>query len=372
MLLARAPRSPHVASPPAYLCSPLLSLCSRAAAEHSRIRQLAGCKHWLQLVADVANEKEARIGGEPYAAIYTEYFPGKDITELLKVVRPPSDPASAKGKKQASGGAIVEDDDDDYDDDSDAEEAAVDEEALAAATAEWEAAKASYNPEKLQYELGLIKTFALGVLRGLKEANEAGFRFEKDGSEGPFLGDVLHLDGKIKLVDTEPLGEYDEDEDRKFTAEPLVYSPLGNFIRSWWAGVAEIIGMKPNTPCPDPRYQKVLDGFGTLNWLLFQWEPERLQGDEIIHLLVHGPQAQGQAAVDPTVEAHWNDFMNRAFVMLGPARFDEIQLINGLLQQGEIDGPTLFARTRYVMGREFEGLHAELVGLYKQMGHKLT
>ena len=96
------------------------------------------------------------------------------------------------------------------------------------------------------------------------------------------------------------------------------------------------------------------------------------EGDEIIHLLVHGPQAQGQAAVDPTVEAHWNDFMNRAFVMLGPARFDEIQLINGLLQQGEIDGPTLFARTRYVMGREFEGLHAELVGLYKQMGHKLT
>ena len=80
------------------------------------------------------------------------------------------------------------------------------------------------------------------MLRGLKEANEAGFRFEKDGSEGPFLGDVLHLDGKIKLVDTEPLGEYDEDEDRKFTAEPLVYSPLGNFIRSWWAGVAEIIG----------------------------------------------------------------------------------------------------------------------------------
>jgi hypothetical protein len=62
------------------------------------------------------------------------------------------------------------------------------------------------------------------LLAAMKEANEAGFRFEPDGSEGPFLGDVLVLDGKVKFVDTEPLGEYEEGDDRRFTAEPLVYS----------------------------------------------------------------------------------------------------------------------------------------------------
>ena len=161
----------------------------------------------------------------------------------------------------------------------------------------WAASKRAYTPGKLWEELTVIKTVALGVLRGMKEANEAGFRFEPDGSEGPFLGDVLLLDGKVKLVDTEPLGEFDEGEDRFFTAEPLVYSPLGEFFRSWWVGCADKIGMSIDgtKQCPDPKFQEVLNSFGTLNWLLFKWEREKLAGDEIIHMLVHGPQAAAEA-----------------------------------------------------------------------------
>ena len=85
-----------------------------------------------------------------------------------------------------------------------------------------------------------------------------------------------HLDGKIKLVDTEPLSEFDEGEDRRFTAEPLVYSPVGEFIRAWWEGTAAKIGMKTGELCKDSRYQDVLNGFGTLNWLLFKWEPKQV------------------------------------------------------------------------------------------------
>ena len=51
---------------------------------------------------------------------------------------------------------------------------------------------------------------------------------------------------------------------------------------------------------------------------------EQLHGDEIIHLMVHGPQAQ-QQGIDPSTEAHWEDFMGRAIVMLGPARFDALK-----------------------------------------------
>ena len=190
----------------------------RATAEHSRIRRLAGCKHWLQLVADVAAEKEALIGGESYPAIYLEHFPGKDITELLTAMHPPR-------AKKGEGGEGADVDDDPFSEDEDGgEEEEAKAEAKAEAARAWEEAVRSYTPTKLKEELSLIKAFALGVLRAMKEANEAGFRFEADGSEGPFLGDVLHLDGKIKLVDTEPLGEFDEDEDQRFTAEPLVYS----------------------------------------------------------------------------------------------------------------------------------------------------
>ena len=63
--------------------------------------------------------------------------------------------------------------------------------------------------------------------------------------------------------------------------------------------------------------------------------------------------------------------MSRAFVMLGPRRFDEIKEINNLLQAGEIDGPQLVARSRYVMGREFEGLHEEYLRILKKAGVKL-
>jgi len=327
----------------------------RATAEHKRIRRLAGSKHWLQLVADIAAENEARIGAETYPAIYLEYFPGKDITELLQIDHPPT----AKP-------ADDDNDDEHSDDDGDGGDSAPSAEAVAA----FEAAKAALTPEQLHRELSVIKTFALGILLGMREANEAGYRFEKDGSEGPYLGDVLLHDGKVKLVDTESLEEYDDDEDRTFTAEPLVYSPMGEFIRSWWSSMAAKLGMKPNTKCADSRYQAVLDQFGTLNWLLFKWEPDALHGDTVVRLLTHGVEAQAPAP-DPALEARWSELMQRAFVMLGPARFDEIRDVTTLLQQGQIDPDVFVSRTRYVMGREFEALHTEYITVLRKLGYQV-
>ena len=65
----------------------------------------------------------------------------------------------------------------------------------------------------------------------------------------PSLPISPHISSQVKLVDTESLGEYDEGEDRRFTAEPLVYSPLGEFVRSWWNGMSAKLGMAPNTMC---------------------------------------------------------------------------------------------------------------------------
>jgi hypothetical protein len=58
----------------------------------------------------------------------------------------------------------VGDDDDDDDDDDDMDD---DEEEEGVAEA-WEEAKRTYTPEKLHEELGLIKTIALGSLRGAR------------------------------------------------------------------------------------------------------------------------------------------------------------------------------------------------------------
>ena len=350
-------------------------MARRAAAEHSRIKQLSGCKHWLQLVADLAAEKEARIGGESYPAIYLEHFPGKDLTEALPITQPPPPPKGDKesgGKPGKSSGGDDSDDDFDDDEDEDEDDGSKGGPSLAEITVAFEQAKAAYTPDMLKQELELIKAVALGTLRGMKEAHAQGFRFEADGSEGPFLGDVLVLDGRVKLVDTEPLGEYDEGDDQRFTAEPLVYSPVGEYIRAWWTGASAKIGMKTGERCSDERYAKVLDGFGTLNWMLFKWPPEQLHGDEIIHLLVNGPQAQAQAQVDPTLERHWEDFMQRALLMLGPRRFDELKDINNLLNSNEITGPDLVARARYCFGRDFEGLNEEYLLILKKLGVKLT
>ena len=70
-------------------------------------------------------------------------------------------------------------------------------------------------------------------------------------------------------------------------------------------------------------------------------------------------------------QARWSEFMQRAFVMLGPARFDEIKECTAGLQSGEIPPETLVARTRFVMGREFEGLHAEYITILMKLGYAL-
>ena len=361
-------------------------MARRAAAEHARLRKLSGCPHWLQLAADVASETEARIGGESYPAIYVEHFGGKDLAEWLPIDLPPRkvrdamQPAAAAASKAAAA-------DDSGSDLSDEEDDAEDGEELEA----WHAAVAAYSPEQLRAELTLIKAVAIGVLRAMKEANEAGLRFEPDGSEGPFLSDVALAGGdaaagrgklagaaaavgaaaapRVKLIDVETLGEFDEGDDRRFTAEPLVYSPLGEYVREWWEGTATKIGIRSaGELCRDERYLKVLNDFGTLNWLLFKWQPEQLHGDEVLHMMLHGAAPQQSATVDASVEAHWQNFMERCFVMLGPRRFDELQEITKSIQAGEMSGKDVVARSRYCMGREFEGLHGEYLGLLKQVG----
>ena len=86
--------------------------------------------------------------------------------------------------------------------------------------------------------------------------------------------------------------------------------------------------------------------------------------------MTHGAEQAVESAPDPTLEARWSEFNQRAFVMLGPARFDEIQAVSGLLQRGEITQKEMVARTKYVMGREFEGLHDEYLKIMRKLGYK--
>jgi hypothetical protein len=186
----------------------------------------------------------------------------------------------------------------------------------------------------------------------MKEAHGVGLRFECDGSEGPFVADVRQHEGKVKLVDVESLGEYEDGDDQRFTAEPLVYSPVGEFVRSWWLSTAAKLHMAPNSRCSNPDFQRVLDRYGAMNWLLFKWKPTQLQGDEIIRLLTHGPQAQAQPAYEPAL--------------------DEVKEVTEMLQQGQIEPAELVARTRYVMGKESESLYREYLTILKKLGYAVT
>ena len=58
-------------------------------------------------------------------------------------------------------------------------------------------------------------------------------------------------------------GRYGDAAERTFTAEPLVYSPVGEYIRSWWEGTAAKLGMRTGEMCADERFQTVLNRYGT-------------------------------------------------------------------------------------------------------------
>ena len=57
----------------------------------------------------------------------------------------------------------------------------------------------------------------------MKEAHGVGLRFESDGSEGPFVADVRRHEGKVKLVDVESLGDYEDGE--ALAKRGILYSP---------------------------------------------------------------------------------------------------------------------------------------------------
>ena len=46
------------------------------------------------------------------------------------------------------------------------------------------------------------------------------------------------------------------------------------------------------------------------------------------------------------MEARWDEFLQRSFVMLGPARFDEVKDIAETLRTGELPPETAAARSR--------------------------
>jgi len=237
------------------------------------------------------------------------------------------------------------------------------------------AGAADVDPEALDRDLSTVKQIVLGTMRALKDAHDAGFYFASDGSEGPFLADVLLHDGKIKMVDVEPLTEAEEGEDVPFNMEALVQSPIGEYVRAWWMATAHKLGIDPNNPGKvSDAHQAVLNNYGTLNWLLFSWDKKDLDGHRILSLVVNGPSAlkAEQPQIDSSLQAHWEDFMNRAFVMLGPRRFDEIKAMNDELSRGEIAMRDLVHRSRYCMGAEFEGLHLEYLAMLKQAGYDLS
>ena len=87
------------------------------------------------------------MGGEEYAALFLEYFPGKDLTELIVVDHPP--PGVVGWGMPAGEGQSANDDDDDDDDDDDGDTNPKAVERRAA----WEAAKGRLTPEQLRTEL---------------------------------------------------------------------------------------------------------------------------------------------------------------------------------------------------------------------------
>ena len=160
-------------------------MVERSEAEHDRLRQLAGCKHWLQLYQPLADVTTVALGSgserEDYPCIYVEKLEGwKELQAVIDAAH-------------GCGGPDVQ-----YPSAAD-----------------------------LERDLHTIKVIVHGCMRALKEAFSAGVHFDPTGRQGPMVSDVMYLerDGKVKLLDVETLEDNTPDTVRRLLAPTLLPSP---------------------------------------------------------------------------------------------------------------------------------------------------
>lgn len=290
--------------------------------ERARLERLTGAEVWRKLVKNLSNETEVAVGVgsemRRYPAVFTERIEGRPLFALIDA-------------DHGCGGE------------------------------ECDEPSASL----LDLQLATVKAVAYACLVAMRGAHEVGLAFEPSGTTGPFPAHVrvvappagspgtLNIsDFSVCLTDVEGLQEMST----SFTAKPLVHSPLGNFIRSWWLATAPKLGVV-NGQTDNQEYAAVLSRYGTLNWLLFSWEDERLGGEEILRLLTVGPVVERSAEDLEMAQRRWNAFTQEAFVRLGPRRFDEMKAQVALMNDGEITAKDVVARARYFMCPDHEDLH---------------
>ena len=255
--------------------------------EHSTLRALGQCEHWVKLHADVGAETEAVVGtseeAERYPCVFVEGFESTPLHEALS--------SSGCG------------------DDVDAPPTA----------------------DELERDLDLVFAVGLSCARALDEAHHAGYACDESGKGGPFLGGVgvrerSHVAGakkgarfEVKLTvrargerargalaasppdtacRTRPSPAAPQDVDGLEPCEAgagcnlhcVVYSPVGAWIQEWWGRTALKLGMTDGNSKPaDAAVAAVLDKYGTLNWLIFGWPKEQLGAESLISLMEHGP-----------------------------------------------------------------------------------
>ena len=202
-------------------------------AERARLERLVGAEGWCQLVKELANETEACVGvGREmvrYPAVFTERLEGRPLHQML-------DAEHGCGGEEAEHPPAVD----------------------------------------LERDLSLVMAVARACLLAMKGAYAAGLAFEPSGAAGPFPADVRahplvgHLDSgrasrrefSVVLCEVEAMEEVEPT--RSFSAIPLVHSPLGGYVRRWWAATApklDLVGGKAD----DAAYAEVLSRCGSLD-----------------------------------------------------------------------------------------------------------
>ncbi|EOD18901.1 hypothetical protein EMIHUDRAFT_209549 [Emiliania huxleyi CCMP1516] len=209
-----------------------------------------------------------------------------------------------------------------------------------------------------------IEAVATSCLLAMRGAAAVGLGFDGTAPfaehvwvQGPPEGARRAADWSVVVGEVEPLEERDPSE--RFSAKDLVRSALGEWLREWWRSTAPKLSIVDGRT-PHEGYARVLGRYGVLNWLLFGWADEQLDGESILQLVQHGPVSERSAEEREAAQRRWAAFTQEAFVRLGPRRFDEMNAQIGQMNDGEISVDDLLARARYFMCPDNEDLHAAL------------
>mmetsp|Transcript_19317 Transcript_19317/g.63116 ORF Transcript_19317/g.63116 Transcript_19317/m.63116 type:complete len:481 (-) Transcript_19317:249-1691(-) len=296
-------------------------MASAAAEERLRLQRLSGAAGWCQLVRELGSEVEAAVGVgcelTRYPAVYVDKIEGVPLSQLL----------------DAGSGCGGEEDE-------------------------------TPSPERLEHEMSMIKAVATSCLLAMRGAAAVGLGFDGTAPfaehvwvQGPPEGARRAADWSVVVGEVEPLEERDPSE--RFSAKDLVRSALGEWLREWWRSTAPKLSIVDGRT-PHEGYARVLGRYGVLNWLLFGWADEQLDGESILQLVQHGPVSERSAEEREAAQRRWAAFTQEAFVRLGPRRFDEMNAQIGQMNDGEISVDDLLARARYFMCPDNEDLHAAL------------